>query len=200
YYHRGKELATLTQSLRELETRTFEDLVKALEDVQQIADGYKMQDLALSLLVSRHSFDLERGLGSKVSAKRLFKYVSHDNVAAWIILYPGLLQEQFARCTDFAKKEKWPFTAQGLLARYRDNQDPLLKETFLQTDEYRLVQILLCRNTCITKEQVFELVNACDWKVMKGLYDEMQRSQDFSPEVRRAFLLGALPHSAEILV
>lgn len=199
YRQSGKELATLTQSLRELETLDYDSLVMALADDAQVAEGYKKQHLSLSVLAHKHHFDVQRALGAEVPVRRLFRYMSQNDESSEIVLYPDLSAQQFTSVLEFAKAEKWPFTPEGLLARYKVDQDPELKEAFLQTDDYRCVELLLLRKTQVSKEAVFDFITSIDYALIKNLHHEMLKAQDFSAEVRRGFLLSAMPESAEML-
>jgi len=200
YRQTGKELATLTKSLRELEALDYAQCLLLLEEATPLAEGYKTRDLALSMLVLNHSFDLERALGTPAPARRLFKYMSQENSLAEIILYPDLSNEQFARCIEFATKECWPITPEGMHAKLKGESNDSLKTAFTQTDEYRIVELLLRRASPSTRDEVFSYVMKCDWSHLKTLFDEMRKTQDFSPEVRRSFLVKTLPHSADLLV
>lgn len=199
YRQSGKELPTLTQSLRELELAEYDQLLAFLSDDSMHAEGYKTRDLSISMLAARHHFDIQRALGSDVAVKRLFTYMPQDDQTSEIILYPDLSNEQFTAICEFAKNEKWPFTAQGLFVRYKLEPNPELKSLFVQTNEYRCVEVLLSRKTELSKEAIFDFVISCDYSLIKNLYHEMLKAQDFSPDVRRGFLVGALPESAELL-
>lgn len=199
YRQEGKELSTLTQNFRELELLDFDGLLLVLDDTTLVAGGYKRQDLALSMLVKRHYFDLKRALGADVAVKRLFTYMPQDEVRSEIELYPDLSQDELAQVREFAKREKWPCTTEGLLAQYRKQENPELKDVILLTDEYRVLELLLTRGTPISRDAIFDLATRVEYELMKKLHTDMAKSQDFSPEVRRGFLLRALPHSATIL-
>jgi hypothetical protein len=58
---------------------------------------------------------------------------------------------------------------------------------------------VLTRGTQVSKDRVFEFAQGLDFRIIDALHKEMLKAQDISPEVRRGFLLGALPESAEIL-
>lgn len=194
YRQNGKQLATLTKSLRDLEGKSFDELVALLDDETLASDGYKVQDLALSILGFSHHVDIERALSGQVLTKRLFSYTTHS-----IILYPDLSQTQREDVRRFLQNERYPFTLEGLLAKYKQEQDPLLKETIAATNKYRCIELLLKRGTTCTSDAIFELVANCDYSLVNEFYDEMVKAQDFSGDVRRGFLYKALPHSAELL-
>ncbi|MCE5295257.1 MAG: LysM peptidoglycan-binding domain-containing protein [Chlamydiales bacterium] len=199
YRQNGKELATLTQSLRECEKQDYNALIAELSDTTGVAEGYSRQSLALSMLAHKHYLDIDRAIGRDGVVRRLFTYMSQEDVPSGILLYPDLTSEQFAQITNFIKTEKWPLTPQGLLALYKQNQDLLVKDAFVQTKEYRTLQTLLIRGSEVTSDEVFALVSAIDYKHVIDFYNEMVKAQDFSPEVRRGFLVGVLPESATIL-
>ncbi len=201
YRQAGKELPTLTQSFRELEALDFEGLKLALRDEMPVAIGYKKQNISLSLLVHKHYFDITKALGGQMPERRLFSYMSNTNESFEIALYPDLSPEQFANISEFAKNEKWPFTLEGMLCKYKENEVPNreLQDVIFQTDEYRSVEILLTRGTPISKDEVFNLVLNIDYNHIKNLHKEMLKAQDFSSVVRRGFLVGALPQASEIL-
>ncbi len=194
YRQAGKDLPTLTKSLQELELLDFEALVASLSDETPVACGYTKQALALSLLGHRHYFDISRAVGHTIPVRRLFTYISEE-----IVLYPDLDAKDFQSAALFAKSERFPKTCEGLLVQYKESQDPLLKDTILQTAEYRSVEMLLTRGTDISRDAIFELLQKIEYQEIGKLHQEMLKAQDFSPEVRRGFLVSILPHSAEML-
>lgn len=199
YRQSGKDLPTLTQVLRELEALEYESVVEALASDANVAEGYKRQHLALSVLAHKHHFDVRRALGSEVPVRRLFRYMSQNDESSEIILYPDVSALELAAVAEFAKNEKWPFTPEGLYVRYKQEQNPELKDALMQTNEYRCVELLLLRKAGISKDEVFDFVMCIDYAHIKNLYHEMVKAQDFSAEVRRGFLLSALPESASLL-
>ncbi len=199
YRENGKDLPTLTQSLRELELLDFDALVLALVDVDSVACGYKKQDLAISVLALRHHVDVERALGSMVPVRRLFTYMSQDQALTPIVLYPDLTADQIRSICEFTRTEKWPYTLEGLLITYKETPDPLLKETIIHTNAYRTVHILLSRSTQVSPDAIFDFVLHVDYKHIKNLHNQMVKVQDFSAEVRRGFLLDTMPESGFIL-
>ncbi len=199
YRQSGKELPTLTQSLRELEALDYTALLAMLTDTTQVAEGYKKRDVSLGMLSHKYYFDVHRALGTDTLGRLLFTYTAQNNESAGIVLYTDLTDEQFVSVIEFVKNEKWPYTPQGLLVQYKEQQDPLLKELFLQTNEYRCVEMVLGRGTQVSRDTIFDFVTAVDYKVVRDFYNEMVKAQDFSADVRRGFLLNALPQSAEIL-
>ncbi len=194
YRQNGTDLPTLTKSLQELDELDFQTLTSVLKDNALVAEGYSKQALALSLLAHRHYFDVQRALGHPIPVRRLFTYISEE-----IVLYPDLDDKDFQKAHEFATSERFPKTCQGLLLQHKEMPDPLLKETILQTSEYRTVEILLTRGTDISRDAIFDLLQKIDYKEIQKLHQEMLKAQDFSPEVRRGFLIANLPHSAEIL-
>lgn len=196
YRQNGKDLPTLTQTLRELELQEYDALVALLADETPVAEGYKKQDLAAAMLAHKYYFDVERAIGAPLAVRRLFTYMSQNDSTTGIILYPGADMEAIRR---FSKTERFPQTAEGLLVEYKKTQDPNLKDLFLQSNEYRSIEILLTRGTPFSRDEIFDLVSCIDYKLVKNFHNEMVKSQDFSPEVRRGFLLTALPHSAIFL-
>lgn len=196
YRQNGKELPTLTQSLRELELLEYDALVAMLADETLVSEGYKKQDLAVAMLGHKYYFDVDRALGGPLAVRRFFTYMSQNEAQAGIILYPDADIEVIKQ---FQKREKWPFTSEGLLVEYKKAQDPEVKDAFLLSNEYRTLELLLTRGTTVSRDEIFDFVTRVDYTLVKNLHAEMVKSQDFSPEVRKGFLVGALPHSAVIL-
>lgn len=201
-----KNLPTLTQAFREFELLSYDELISQLANAEPVCEGYRKQDIALSLLAMNHFFDLQRALGSQaVLQKRQFRYVGKDNLPSEIILYPALSDEHFVKVCTFASTEKYPMTAEGMfeklkLCKEQDLKDEELRYAFIMTDEYRTADILLRRGTQLSNERVFEFVQSCEWNMLKELYNEMRARQSFTPEVRRAFLVKALPQASSILL
>ena len=186
---------SLEQELIALHEKEYAELLPLLDDATLISDGYRRQDLALSLLASLHHFDFYRALQNQTHAfeKKRFAYAV-DKKSMEIILFPGISDENFVTIQTFAQSEKWPLSSEGLLIKLQQESskesfsDEFLKDAFLQTKEFMLAQTLLQRGHSITKEQCLKIVLQGNWQTLAAFVEEQKKALDFSPNTRRKFL------------
>jgi hypothetical protein len=183
--------------LKSMALLPFEELVEKLENQEEVEEGYKVRDLALSLLVRREHFDVTRALGRKsVSIRPLkIKEKSHLN------LFPGLNDEDFSRILTFAKTERWPLTSRGLFLQLSKNKmdiDPSLLQACAQTEEFLLVEMLFKDSKApIKKKWLLGLLSEGKWDRLFKYAEEQKQGLAISEEKRREFLLGYLREGSQ---
>ncbi len=143
----------------------FNDLLKKLENSKLVEQGFCKRDLALSALVSRYFFDIERALSGQKLETRFF-HLKEMNLD--LPLFPGLDDEKFRAIVFFAHFEKWPFTPQGLfekLKEFKGETPSSLKETFFLSKEFYLIEKAFNRLPFIfPKEIILKLLLDGNWK------------------------------------
>ena len=169
----------------------FSDLLKKLENSKLVEQGFRKRDLALSSLVFKHFFDVERALlGQKLEAR--FFHVKEANVD--IPLFPGLDDEKFEAIIFFAHFEKWPFTPQGLFEKLKllkEKSPSSLKETFFLSKEFYLIEKAFNHLPFIfPREMILELLLDGSWKHIQCVCHSLE--QDPKGEILDlgAFLSG----------
>ncbi len=174
----------------------FRELVAQLTNRDRIEDGYVKRDLALAMLVSNHSFYLEKALEGSVIQRRPFRL----NEGRMIELFPGLSEEQFQAILRYAYQEKWPFTPQGLFARLQqssDAKDPSLLQAFVLSPEFHAVRILFQKSGApLEEESLVRLLVEGDWELLERFVKEESLQLDLSIERRRDFLMRYLSRSS----
>jgi len=181
----------------------FEALCKELGNQEQIRDGYRKRDLALACLVGFHHFNLEKALSGFPFQKRRTSYFHEEGTERiWIDLFPGLRDEHYEAIYAFAKREKWPITAEGLfyeMQRLRPDIPSDLKRAFLASPHYYTIRTLLSRSETPLKEaQIFALLLEGNWEVINAFFDSQMASPDLSSDVRFEFLRSFIPLKSKI--
>lgn len=177
---------------------TFRELAALLTNTDFVEEGYRKRDLALSALVSKHHFNLEKALGSMPPQMRVLEADSP------YVLFPGLTDDQFQALIRFAYLEKWPLTGEGLFVLLKKNKQPrdeTLEQAFRLTPEFYALSVLFQK---VEPRDLIDL--ACDgtWQMLAGFVLEQSQMLDLSEERRRRLLLSYLalqsPTAARLLV
>ncbi len=129
----------LILSLRQM---PFEQLVHKLEETEPVECGYLQRDIALSCLVSKFHFDVQRALQSQKLPVRMVKIQGREHLGSFP-LYPGLGDREYQSIVHFAKTERWPFSPEGLFMRLQQSGENLPKSlvnAFVMTDEFKEFQ------------------------------------------------------------
>ncbi len=197
---------TLEAQIVGLKEKAVPDLFLLLEDESPVADGYKVQDLALGLLTSLHHFDLPRALVSLQVGVHLEKQERVLEVGDLrVTLHRHFVGEHFAAISKFVKEERYPFTCQGLFVLQKQDEtrtDGELKKAFLQTSEFLTIETIFKRGkekgVDISSDELVELVLAGDWKTFSDCIQEEKKAQDFSALMRKKLLLTYLGFSSKV--
>lgn len=189
------------EMLTELSKLPFPVLVNRLSHAQLIENGYAERDLALACLVGFHHFDLRRALpkDAQPKQKRLiaWKGAAHEPPIT-LEVYPDLTQKQFDALIQFARTERWPFTAQGLFLLLQKQKkegevDSNLADTFMLAPEFWTVELLFNRNgQSIPRTDILALLQEGDWMLLKQFVDQQRQVHDLSDARMRKFLLDYL--------
>ncbi len=182
---------------------SFRELAALLTNADFVEEGYRKRDLALSALVAKHHFHLEKALGAMPSQQR---FVEANGLS--LPLFPGLTDDQFQALIRFAYLEKWPLTGQGLFALLQKNQKPRdasLEQAFILTPEFYALSALFQRcEPQVSSSELIELVCQGTWPMLEGLLLEQSQMLDLSIEKRRRLLLSYLalksPAAARLLI
>lgn len=183
---------------------SFRELASLLTNLEFVEEGYRKRDLALSSLVTKHHFHLEKALGGPPLQKREVETPSQGSFK----LFPGLTDEQFEAVIRFAYLEKWPLQAEGLFQCMKRSPQPMdqsLKEAFVFTQEFDALFRLFQKNESTDrKEDLIDLVCDGSWDLLSGFVREQSQMLDLSDERRRRLLLSYLalhsPAAARLLL
>ena len=185
----GPKLLTVHDELVSTRGLSFDALCALLYDVTPVGDGYAKRDIALSALVSRYHFTLDRALQMSALQKRTVK-VGDEHFH----LFPGLTNEQFDRVQAFIDREEWPFSFQGLRQRLKENGDAVsLKLACMQTKEYQEIERIFTHEGKISKEDAYLLIVCADEPALFAL------KQKPSFEGRLSFLQKLLPEFPQVV-
>ncbi len=183
--------------LAQLAPLSFPQLVERLSQNLLIENGLMERDLALALLVSIHNFDITRALPNEtnIKKKRFIKWQpANSSSFVTLSIYPDLETPAFSVLQEFAKVERWPLTAQGLFLHLKNNPQALdLRETFILTPEFRMVELLFNHNGVgPNKDDVLTLLLEIDWQMIQIFVAQQQQLHDRSESRRQKFLLDCL--------
>jgi len=170
---------TLTNQdvIRNFSGMPYEDLVRALYDETHIEEGQRRCDLALAFLGAYHHFDVERAFAGYPVEKRVM--VLEDGKK--IVLYPGLSEGRLEAVRNFARREVWPLTPEGLFQeiQMRSELSQSLKEAFENTTEYFVIKRAFHRLPySISEEALFSFITEGNWEDIKVLADQIQKSPE----------------------
>lgn len=196
--------ASSRQLIRAMRNLSIEQLIAKLTDKQLVENGYTQRDLALSALVAFHQFDLPRALLGKVQPlqqRRLLFGKNRDGSPVFIIVYPGLSEDQYQAIVQFAKTERWPVTSRGiflLLRKQADKVDPSLVDTFFLTPEFLAVETLFNRSHAhVQKQELLKILMQGNWKLLTTFFEQQKIAQDLSPARRQRLLLDYIENESK---
>jgi hypothetical protein len=183
---------------------SYEALLRELESKELVEDGYTKRDYALACLVSFHYFDLHKALAGIVLQTRTLEIIHKEGGERMKLeMFPGLEDGHFQALISFAKLEKWPLTPQGIYFAIQRvgglDRIPLsLKEAFFLTPQFHCLWLLFNRlEKPLSLEELLHIALDADWDFLDKFYQGICRTQDFSEESRRRFLLSLLEKRSE---
>ncbi len=177
----------------------YQELLLRLDNCDAVEGGLLKRDIALACLVSFHHFNLEQALSGWALQKRQLTLRNVDGSESMeVTVYPGLSKDQFQAIIQYARTEKWPFTAQGLFYEIKRSilpYDTFLIEAFSLSSEFCAVQNLFAKSGFpLPTMTLIELLSQGDWKMMTDLTVSQRQALDFSVDRRRYFLLQYEEH------
>lgn len=187
--------ATNQEILREFSTLSWAELVKQLENLDLVEEGYKKRDLALASLVAFHGFDIERAIqGTSLQRRTLAFGRKEGPEEVYLTVYPGLSKDQFQAIDHFIQTERFPVTAQGLFYEIQQTtapRDPQLLQAFYLTAEFTSIWTLFQRTGLhMPRDFVIEMIAQGDWRILHQFAEEQKKQLDLSPEYLKRLLLN----------
>jgi hypothetical protein len=179
----------LAQTIEDLKRLPLDELWVKLSDKRLVEHGFTVGDLTASALSGFYCFDLERALGRPLEKKA----VVYGTQGETLPLFTNLTEQDYNTLEAFIKRERWPFSAQGLFRilknpKFRD--DKSLQETFFLTPEFITVERLVSTPVHkVDKEELLKLLLSADWGKLAAFYEIQKQSSDWSEVPRRLFLL-----------
>lgn len=170
----------------------FEKLIPSLKKTGLIEDGFRERDLALGVLVSFHDFDLEKALKRQNLEKRILTF---DEVSFFV--FPRLTDQHHEVIYEFAKKEKWPFKAKGLLSLLKKEQykdDPSLHDALSLTPEFATLEALF-KGFFISKQKLIQMLQEGNFALLLALHEKS--GKNLTSESRQKLLLAYLNEGSQ---
>lgn len=192
FYSESKQFVAegeFKETVEGLKRLPVDELLLKLPDKHLVEHGFTVGDLALAVLSGFYRFDIERAIHRPLEKKA----VLYGAKGEALLMFPGLSEEDFATLESFIKREKWPYSTEGLfllLKHPRFQNDASLKETFYLTREFIEVERLLSTTTYkAPKEEVLKLLLSGEWGKLAAFYEIQKSSFDVSEKPRRLFLI-----------
>ncbi len=188
-----EEETSLVETLQLLRKLPFEQLIGKLSDSSMVEDGYTVRDLTLGVMLEEHRFDIDRalrGLQRPFEARRLQIQTLDDPFE--VTLYPLLSEEQMSAIEQFAKRERYPFSAEGLFAMLLKQEEPDLLAAFSMTTPFAKLEKLLL-DWDLSTDEIAHLVLASDF----ATFEAASRATD-AKQFLKLYLNS--PFAAELLL
>lgn len=193
--------------LKELSQQSYFKLIDKLSDTHHIENGLAERDLALAYLISFYHFDMQRALPKQTQPrqKRLIGWKPKSQEEPVLLsVFPDLTDNQFRRIIEFAKKERWPFTPEGLfillkMGKKENSIDTHLAETFFKTSEFWTVELLFKPvEQEISRKEILNLLLEGDWQFLSQFAVQQRKLNDQSVARRQKFLLDYLSKGSSV--
>lgn len=150
--------AAIQNELEVFKAYDFDTLVSLLDDSSAKSDGYTVRDCALSVLVTKHHFYIEKALNPGLQKRYLL--IKDETFT----LFPALSNEHYSKIIDFIHTECFPFTLQGLFSKLKlSASDTVLQRAIKQNADYKKIQDYLTSDAKLTQDQAFTLITCADW-------------------------------------
>lgn len=188
---------TVEQVLQSYQQLSSAQLIARLEDTTPVQGGFTERDLALGYLILRYHFNLDQALAEAPPTLRRHIPIRIGAHTAQLALFPDLTARQYAALVQFAKTERWPFTAEGLfheLKRQTPPNDESLAEAFYLTPEFLTLQRAFARADIeIGKDNLLDLVLKGNWPNFKSLITRLHAPSESGLNVVTELLAAKSP-------
>ena len=190
------------QIINQFRHMPLDQLRAKLTNATLVENGFTQRELALACLVAFCHFDLSRALLGEAQPlqKRKMSFGKYRNGReACIDVYPGLSEKQFESIIQFANREKWPLTSQGMFLAWKHNPaNPSLIDAFFLTPEFLAIEMLFNRaEVAVSKNELLNVICDGDWPMISNFMEQQRVLQDLSPASRQRFLLNYIQHNSK---
>ena len=148
---------SLTAEVIQLTAKEDDELVRALDDERLVANGYRVQELALAILRSRgyQVDDPLRPLGAWPQPMSSFSWTAPDGKKASLMLFSGLGEREVQAVKAYLQEAAVPLTAEGIVRRLASGQavEPM-RAALVRTDEWAVFSKLF---SPLPEEELFSL-------------------------------------------
>ncbi|MDR3624711.1 MAG: LysM peptidoglycan-binding domain-containing protein [Chlamydiales bacterium] len=178
--------------IHSFEKLSFEQLIAKLDSKTLIEDGFTERDLALGCLVSCFHFNLTKALSKMPVDQRTFSVLKQEGSSVEIVLFPGLLDEDFKAILHYARTEQWPLTSKGLFLRIKQTKElpESLADAFFLSSEFCSAEALFrAADAKIDKHQILAILQEGDWQMLESFAKKQKEAQDLTVAHQQRFLL-----------
>jgi len=191
---------SLLESISQIKSKSYEELIASLNDDTLLFEGYRTRDLALACLNEYHQFNTSKALSQSLAIKERRKVHVGD---VDLTIFPGLQPEQFLAVNRFVQEERYPFTSEGLFLRLADQQeDESLKAACRSTPEYIALETLFKNDA--TQEELLAFSAGIGYKGLSEYFEGQKKALDTTILKKREFLVTFVQagnkHAAQFLM
>lgn len=180
---------------------SFNQLVLELSNKQEIADGYKVCDLALGILTSYHYLDLSKALMGESIEEREVMFIHTDGGEQFsLCLYPNVKEYHYSLIKGFIKECKYPWTSEGLFAELKikkENAPTDLTAAFMMSKEFIAIYTFVHRFLMsIDKERLLLLLLSGSYADVERFYYLYLENMDRPKDMMRHFFKTYSRHNS----
>ncbi len=195
-----KEHADLLQSFFQ---KSFGELVLELSNKREIADGYKVCDLALGILVSYNYLDISKALMGESLEEREVMFIHTEGGERFsICLYPDIQEYHYSLIKGFIKEAKYPITTEGLFAEIkilREKAPVDLVASFMLSKEFIAIYTFIHRHlTNINKESLLLMLVSGSYVDIERFYYLYLENMDKPKDMQRYFFKTYCKHGSAL--
>lgn len=132
---------SLNTELIQLTSKDDDEVIRALDDERLVANGYRVQELALAVLRARgyQIDDPLRPLGAWPQPLSSFSWTGPDGKAASLMLFSGLGVREVQAVKSFLQETAVPLTAEGIVRKLANGCDAEpMRAALVRTDEWAI--------------------------------------------------------------
>lgn len=203
-----KQAFTLSNSdvIKQMFHHTFEELVSQLDCSELIQDGFSRRDLALAYLTTFHHFDLSRAIVGKQLQRRQLTFIHSDGGEEFSLeVYPALNETDFQLIREFARRERWPLTTEGLFEELKkqgfhanEMNNALVQAFVASTEFYTLYTLFRRKSEKVYASEILQMVLEGPWEIFADFTAAQKGNPDLSEEQMRHLLMQYVHHGGTI--
>ncbi len=132
---------SLKEEIGRLYLKSDDELLRSLDEEGVVANGYRVQELALALLRFR-GYQIEdplRPLGAWPQPMSTFSWIDADGKIIALPLFSTVGSREIQAVKAFLHESAVPFTSEGIVRRMKEGQNSFaMKATLLRADEWAI--------------------------------------------------------------
>jgi LysM repeat protein len=162
---------SLKGDLLQLFSKSDEELIGALDDEKVVANGYRLQELALALLRAR-GYQVEdplRPLGAWPQPMSAFSWSDSEGKTFFLKLFSNVGLREIQAVKAFLRDTAVPLTAEGIVRKMKEGDDSaLMKASLFRTDEWTSFSRVF---SALTEAEILLLSNDIGGEAFSSIVD-----------------------------